>query len=104
MKNHRTFRPETLRLRGTKTDWFRNCPKNVDPELCFEFCRTMTCWEYPNNWPKLNPKIDELLTRSRRGAELTREGLRTGSIDLNRIFVIYVVLPVKNRKKLIISP
>jgi len=64
-----------------RIDLPENCPKNVDPELCFEFCRTMTCWEYPNNWPKLNPKVDELLTRSRRGAELTREGLRTGSID-----------------------
>ena len=47
----------------------------------------MTCWEYPNNWPKLNPKVDELLTRSRRGAELTREGLRTGSIDFQRLLL-----------------
>ena len=44
----------------------------------------MTCWEYPNNWPKLNPKVDELLTRSRRGAELTREGLRT-------VFIVWKV-------------
>ena len=36
-------------------------------------CGTLACWEYPNNWPKLRQEVDALLTRSRRGAELTTD-------------------------------
>ena len=59
---------------------FRNCPTNVDPELCYAICNQMLCWAYPvkahfRRRRAVTQSFNEKLKLSRRGADFTQEHL-----------------------------